>query len=201
MCVFLLPQTARTPLKILKYVSRLILVTLISNSTVYITNEETFCQIFNGNYTWVVIYKGESVNRSQMDIKRKTCDIWTWKKKISRHILQQHWYMCPIALPVRRNPQHRSLFTVVSATSTPPFQPLRHQRNFCHTVVNYFRRQTLSHHKRETFLYEYPFLGVLLPTKKKKSTTERCSSIHSSSTVAILTTHFSLWTWACASAT
>jgi hypothetical protein len=26
------------------------------------------------------IYEGESVNKPQMDIKRKTCDIWTWKK-------------------------------------------------------------------------------------------------------------------------
>jgi hypothetical protein len=37
----------------------------------------------------------------------------------------------------------RSLLTVVSATSAPPFQPL-HQRNVCHPVVNRFMRQTLS---------------------------------------------------------
>jgi hypothetical protein len=30
------------------------------------------------------------------------------------------------------NLQHRSLLTVVSATSPPPFQPLHHQRNICH---------------------------------------------------------------------
>jgi hypothetical protein len=28
------------------------------------------------------IYEGESVNRSQMDIKCKTCDIWTWEKHL-----------------------------------------------------------------------------------------------------------------------
>jgi hypothetical protein len=54
------------------------------------------------------------------------------KTFISQHILHQHWYTCPITLPVRRNSQQRSLLTVVSATSTPPFQPLRHQRNVCH---------------------------------------------------------------------
>jgi hypothetical protein len=41
------------------------------------------------------------------------------KTFISRYILQQHWYTCPIALPVRRNPQRRSLLTAVSATSAP----------------------------------------------------------------------------------
>jgi hypothetical protein len=30
---------------------------------------------------------------------------------------------------VRRKPQHRSLLTVASATSAPPSQPFRHQRN------------------------------------------------------------------------
>jgi hypothetical protein len=44
---------------------------------------------------------------------------------------------------VSRNPQHRSLLNVVSATSAPSFQPLRHQRNVCHPVVKRFTRQTL----------------------------------------------------------
>jgi hypothetical protein len=39
----------------------------------------------------VKIYEGESVSRLQVDVKRKTCDIRTWKKTfISRHILRQH---------------------------------------------------------------------------------------------------------------
>jgi hypothetical protein len=84
-----------------------------------------------------------------MYIKRKACDIRTWKKKIiSRHILHQPLHTCPIALPVRLTPQHRSLSTVVSATSAPPFQPLRHQRNVWHAVVNRFKRQTLPTVKR-----------------------------------------------------
>jgi hypothetical protein len=61
-------------------------------------------------------YEGESINRSQMAIKRKTCDIWIWKKKrfLSRHIHHQHWNTLPVALPVPRKTQHKSLLTVVS---------------------------------------------------------------------------------------
>jgi hypothetical protein len=33
-----------------------------------------------------ILYKGESVNRSQMDIKRETCDIRTWRKHLFRDI-------------------------------------------------------------------------------------------------------------------
>jgi hypothetical protein len=36
---------------------------------------------------------------------------------ISRHILHQHRFNGPIALPVREKPQHRRLLTVISATS------------------------------------------------------------------------------------
>jgi hypothetical protein len=84
------------------------------------------------------------------------------KTFISRHILHQHWYTCPIALPLHRNLQHRSLLTVVATTSAPSFQHLRHQRNVCHPVVSRFTRQR---RKQETFLYEYCLHWVLLPTK------------------------------------
>jgi hypothetical protein len=87
-----------------------------------------------------------------MDIKRKTCDIRTWKETfIFRHILHQNWHTCPIALPMRRNLQHRRLLTVVSATSAPPFQLLRHRRNVCHPVVNRFTQQTLPTVIRKNF--------------------------------------------------
>jgi hypothetical protein len=52
------------------------------------------------------------------------------KTFISRHILHQHWYTCPIASPWHRNPQNRSPLTFVSVTSTPPFQPLCNWENF-----------------------------------------------------------------------
>jgi hypothetical protein len=61
------------------------------------------------------LYKGESVSRSQFIIKRKTFDIRTWEKYLFLDISSTN--ICPIALPVLRNQQHRSLLTVVSATS------------------------------------------------------------------------------------
>jgi hypothetical protein len=73
------------------------------------------------------------------------------RKFISQHILHQHWYICPIALPVRRNPQHRSLLTLVSATSTTPFQLLCHWWNSWQPVVNSFTRQTLPTVQRKHF--------------------------------------------------
>jgi hypothetical protein len=75
------------------------------------------------------LHDGESVNRSQIDIKLKTCDIRTWKKTfISQHILRQH---CPIALPVRQKPKHRGLLTCLShfrnsvSTSSSSAKPLQ----------------------------------------------------------------------------
>jgi hypothetical protein len=114
---------------------------------------------------------------------------------ISRHILHQHWYTCPIALPARRNRQH----TVVSATSASPFHLLpisnvleRISRPSCES----FYITNASYRKQEIFLYEYPLHSVLLPIKKL--ITERCSSVvYSSSTVAILTIGTSLWTCVC----
>jgi hypothetical protein len=100
-----------------------------------------------------------------MDIKRKTCDIRTWKN-ISRHVLHQHGYTCPIALPVRRNPQHRSLLTVVSATSAPPCQPLHHQRNVCHQVVKRFTRQRLPPVNRKYFFISIVCIGSFYHKKR-----------------------------------
>jgi hypothetical protein len=66
-----------------------------------------------------------------MHVKYKICDILNLEKYLFLYILSTNIDNCPFALPVRRNPQHRSLLTVVSATSAPPFQPLRHQGNIC----------------------------------------------------------------------
>jgi hypothetical protein len=109
------------------------------------------------------------------------------KTFISRHILHQHWYTRPISLPVRRNTEviwhcRLSHFRISVSTSSssakhlsPSYEPL-------------YATNT-SHHKEETFLYEYPLQWVLFP--QKKCTIERCSS----STITILTTETSLWTW------
>jgi hypothetical protein len=100
--------------------------------SIYSTNQDTSCLVSATlRKESPVKYEGESVNRSQMDTKRK--NIWysnPGKTFSSQHVIHQHWYMCPIVLPVRRNSQHTSLFTVVSATSAPPFQPLRHRETF-----------------------------------------------------------------------
>jgi hypothetical protein len=132
-----------------------------------------------------------------MDMKRKTCDIRTWGKK--RHLfLDISSTNIETLVPLLRNPQNRSLLTVFSATSTPPFQPLRHQRNISHPVVNCFKRQTLLTLNRKHF-----FMNVICIESfyaHKKGTAERCSSvIHSLSMVAIFTTETSLRTCACAS--
>jgi hypothetical protein len=61
-------------------------------------------------------------------------------------------------------------WTVVSATSATPFQPLRHQRNICHPVVNPITRQTLPAVNKEMFLYEHPLRWVLYPEKTHNRT-------------------------------
>jgi hypothetical protein len=90
------------------------------------------------------------------------------KTLIFWHILQKHWYICPIAL-VRRNPEYRSHLIVVSATSAPPFQPLRHQRNVCQPAVNRFTRQTLPTANRKHSLWTS---FAMSPAVHKRSTTE-----------------------------
>jgi hypothetical protein len=85
--------------------------------------------------------------------------IRTWKKKhVFWPTFHQHWYTWPIALPVRRNPQHWSLLTVVSATSV----------STCTSSAKCL--QHTSHCKQETFLYEYIFYSVLLHTKSHNRT-------------------------------
>jgi hypothetical protein len=110
-------------------------------------------------------YEKKSVNRSQIDMKRKTRDIRTWQKHlfldISSTYIDKH-------LPVRRSPQHGSILTVVSATSAPPFKPLRHKWNVCHVSrpsCEPLYMANTSLHKQETFLFEYPLHWVLTPTK------------------------------------
>jgi hypothetical protein len=60
-----------------------------------------------------------------MDVKHKTCDIRNVKTCISRHVIHQHWYLCPIALQERRKAKHRSFWLL--------FQWLQHLR-FNHFV-------------------------------------------------------------------
>jgi hypothetical protein len=132
-------------------------------------------------------YDGESVNRSQTDIKRKTCDIRTWKKHLFFDISSTNIdNTCPHRFTSASEPSAwkssdcclSHFHTSVSSSSpsakrlSPSYEPL-------------YATDT-SHRKQE----------------KKNRTTQRCSSlVYPSSTVAILTTETSLWTCSCASAT
>jgi hypothetical protein len=76
---------------------------------------------------------------------------------------------CPIVLSVRRNPQHRSLLAVVSATSALGWASLRFSNVFerisrqsCEPLY----AKNTSHRKQEIFLYEYPLHWVILSTKR-----------------------------------
>jgi hypothetical protein len=74
---------------------------------------------------------------------------------------------------MRQNPRHRSLLIVISATSWLPFQPLHHQRNICYVSwpsCEPLYATNTSHHKQETFLYEYPLHWVLWSTKTHNRT-------------------------------
>jgi hypothetical protein len=106
------------------------------------------------------MYEGESVNRTKTGIKGKQVISKTEKKTIiSRHILHQHWYTCPIALLMCRNPQRRSLLTVLSAISASPFQPLRHQQMFATflcPILDCFTLQTLP-----TVKWKHLFMNIL----------------------------------------
>jgi hypothetical protein len=151
-----------------------------------------------------VKYEGESVNRSQMDIKRKICDIRTWEK---------HLFLDRVSTNI--DTLVLSLYQYVETESVEVFwllsQTLPHLHfnllviseiyvTFHDAAVNRFTRQTFSIVNRK-----YIFMNILCIEsfcQQKKPTTERCSSVvYFSNTVAILTTETSLWTCVCASAT
>jgi hypothetical protein len=66
--------------------------------------------------------------------------------------------------------QHRRLSTVVSVTVVPPFQPICHERNVCHQVVNCLTLQSLSTVNRKYFLWIF-FALSLFAHKRKRTTT------------------------------
>jgi hypothetical protein len=88
------------------------------------------------------------------------------EKFISLYGLHQHWYTCPIALPVRRNTLSQPLphlcfnLFVISEIFATEVEPL-------------YATNT-SHSKQEKILYEYRCIESYCP---QKSPTERCSSV------------------------
>jgi hypothetical protein len=82
---------------------------------------------------------------------------------ISRRILHQHWYTCPVALLVRRNPQHKSLLTVVSVTCVLTFNLLISAKRLPPRCEPLYATNA-SHRTQELFIYEYSLHWALLPT-------------------------------------
>jgi hypothetical protein len=146
--------------------------------------------------------KRESVNRTQMDIKCKTCDIRTLKKK---HFFSTYPPPTLILLSHRFTSASKpaalksfdccfshfriSVSTASSATncqvSRPSCEPLYATNTF--------------HLKQKTFIYEYHLRWVLLPTKKAHNRTLFFGSIllkHG----RYFDSETSIWICACASA-
>jgi hypothetical protein len=143
---------------------------------------------------------------SQMDIKRKTCDIRSWKKHSFLDISSTNndtfvlsLYQCfetrsiEIIWLLSQPLPHLLLdlffisetFTTKKAISRPNFELLY--------------ATNISHRKQETSLYRISF--ALSPFAHEKKMQNRTLLTHSSSKVVIFTTETSLWTCACASAT
>jgi hypothetical protein len=97
----------------------------------------------------------------------------------SRRILHQHWYTCPIALPVRRNPQYRSFYDCCLShfrTWSGIICDFRTSlREFLDPVVNRFTGQTLPAVNRKYFFMNFICSESFCPQKKRS--TKRCFSV------------------------
>jgi hypothetical protein len=114
------------------------------------------------------MYEVESVNRSQMGITSKTCDIRTWKKHLFLDISSTNTdTLVPSLYQCVETRNIEDFLAVFSTISEPPFQ-LHHQRNVCHPVVKRFKRQTFP---ANIFLWIF---FALNPLTHKKCATERC---------------------------
>jgi hypothetical protein len=122
-----------------------------------------------------------------MDTKRRTYDITTWKKHLFLDISSTNTDTLVPSLYQCFETRSTEGLTVVSANFAPPFQPLRHHRNVCHSVVNRFTRQTLRTVNRTHIYLWKSFASSFCP---QKCITERHPSVvhtlkHSS--------HFDYW--------
>jgi hypothetical protein len=128
-----------------------------------------------------LMYEGDSINSSQMDIDCKTCDIGTWVGRLFLDIsFTNIGWTCPIALPVRRNPQSSSLLPFVSDNSAPPFHHLRLLivlERISRRICKRFTLQTLPTVNRNHF---FTFILCIESFCYKERTTERCSLVTNS---------------------
>jgi hypothetical protein len=144
-------------------------------------------------------YEEESVKRSQIDMKLKTCDIRTWEKHLFLDTCSTNtdiFVPPPYEYFETRNIE---IFALLS-------QPLLHLRFKLSVFGETFSTQLWTALAMNTsYLKQEHFFMNTLRTEffcPQKCTTERCSLVvHTSSKFVILTTETSLWTCACASAT
>jgi hypothetical protein len=95
---------------------------------------------------------------------------------------------------VRRNPKYRSLLTLVSTTSSPPFHPLHHQRNFYHVSgpsCEPLYTANTSHLKEESSLW-IPFGLSPFAHKEKKPHGRHFASEHAATGLLLRLS----WSWA-----
>jgi hypothetical protein len=115
-----------------------------------------------------------------------------WKKQTKLYTFS------PIALPGHRNLHRRSLLTLVSATSAPPFHHLRLSKVYdriSRLSCDQLYAVNRSQRKQQTF-----FMNIF--ALREIRIRERFSPVaRSSNTVAILTTETMLRKWKCESAT
>jgi hypothetical protein len=146
-------------------------------------------------------YQRESVNVSQMDIKRKTCDIRSWGKSTYFST-----YPPPTLIHLSHRVETRSIKSLIdcclshfrtSVLSSTTFE--RPWENFSTQLWTALRDRLFP---QSTWNICLRILIALSPLHHRKCTKEHCSSVaYFSSAVAIFTTETSLWTCACASAT
>jgi hypothetical protein len=124
------------------------------------------------------MYEGKSVNRSQIDMKRKTCDVRTWRKYLFLDITSTNIHTLVPSLYQRVQTRSIEVYLLL-------YQPLPHLC-FNFFVIN----ETLppsceplyatntSHRKQVTHLYEYALHWVLSRTKAYNSTLLFGSILH-----------------------
>jgi hypothetical protein len=101
-----------------------------------------------------------------MDIKHKTSNIRTWKKHLFLDISSTNIdTIVPSLYPCVETHSIEIFFTVVSATSALPFQPLRHQRNIFHPAVKRFTLQTLANTNSKHFFMNIFCIESFCPQK------------------------------------
>jgi hypothetical protein len=118
-----------------------------------------------------------SLHWSKIYVKYKTCDSRNWKK---------HIYVSTYPPPTLLHSSHcftsaskpaaQKYFDFVSATSAPPLQPLRHQRNVCHDSrpsCEPLYTKTLPAINRKNFFMNILCIESFCPQKRTKNTALR----------------------------